>query len=657
MNLELKTINTLRALGLAMIDKANSGHPGIVLGAAPTIYTLYSRHLNVNPNDFRWANRDRFIMAAGHGSALYYSMLHLAGYDLSIEDLKEFRQYQSKTPGHPEYAHTEGVDATSGPLGQGIAMGTGLAVAEEFLRAKYSVINHFTYILCGDGDLQEGVTQEAMSFAGTQKLGRLIVLYDSNDIQLDSEVSLVNTENVRGKYEAMNWHYILVEDGNDVEEIDKAIIEAKKIKDKPSIIEIKTKIGYGSSVEGTSASHGSPLGVEESKRTMSNLGYDLEPFDVDENVYAHINETFRARGKDKYKQWNDLVETVQNENLELYDAFQYADKKLYEIDFEKINMNLKTDDSVATRVLSGKVLDEIGKIHPNLLAGSADLSGSTKIKGQDGNFTPENRIGRNINYGVREHAMAAIANGLVLHSGIDAVVSCFFVFSDYAKPAIRMSALMNIPVIYSFTHDSVAVGEDGPTHEPIEQLIMLRSTPNLNVFRPADLTEVVASYKVAMNVQNPSVIVLSRQNLPDLSDYTSLKHAEKGAYTVKSYDNPDGIIISSGSELHLAIEVSEKLAESNIYYNVVSMLSMELFDLQSDEYIEEILPNNIRQRVSIEMSTEQNYYKYVGLDGQVFSINTFGLSAPGDEVINYFGFDKEKIAYEIMKKCTEKGSL
>lgn len=654
MNIENKSINTLRALGLAMIDSANSGHPGIVLGAAPIIYTLYARHLNANSNDFRWANRDRFVMAAGHGSALYYATLHLAHYDVTIEDLKNFRQLDSKTPGHPEYLHTAGVDATSGPLGQGIAMASGIALAEEFLRAKYSVINHYTYVLCGDGDLQEGVTQEAMSLAGMQNLSRLIVLYDSNDIQLDSAVDKVNVENVKAKYEAMNWQYLLVEDGNDVDAIDRAINEAKSNEEKPTIIEIKTKIGYGSSKEGTSGVHGSPLGFEESKKTMESLGYDLDVFEVDQAVYDHFKETFVARGNLKVCNWNDLVEEYKKEDIEKYEEVIDVIQRNVSIDFDRLYKDLFSDSKKATRVIGGEVLDYLSSKHPCLLAGSADLSGSTKVKGADGVHDKDNRLGRNILFGVREHAMGAIANGLVLHSGVEAVVSGFFVFSDYLKPAMRMSALMNIPTIYTFTHDSVAVGEDGPTHEPIEQLDMLRATPNIDVIRPADFTEVVAAYEMALNKQNPSAIILSRQDLPALHDYTSRSDAKKGGYIVKDYDNIDGIIMACGSELSLALEVSEKLAESNVYYRVVSMLSMEIFLSQTNEYIESILPRDVRNRVAIEMSRAISYHQFVGLDGKVFGINGFGVSAPGAEAIEHFGFDRDSIVYEIMRESGNK---
>ncbi len=653
MNIENKSINTLRALGLAMIDKANSGHPGIVLGAAPMLYTLYTRHLNASSSDYRWVNRDRFVMAAGHGSALYYSLLHLAGYDISIDDLKNFRQFNSKTPGHPEYMHTPGVDATSGPLGQGIAMASGIAMAEEFLRAKYSVVNHYTYVLCGDGDLQEGVTQEAMSLAGLQKLGRLIVLYDSNDIQLDTSVDKVNIEDVKSKYESMNWQYILVEDGNDVDAIDQAIVAAKALLDKPTIIEVKTTIGYGSSKQGTSAVHGSPLGFDETKNTLSKLGYDLEPFEVEEAVYDHFKETFGARGSAKVQNWNDLVESYSKESPDKYKEVIKLIQRNFEIDFNKIAKQVYNEDEKATRVHGGSVLKELGNCHPFLLAGSADLSGSTQVKGNDGVFDFNDRLGRNILFGVREHAMGAIANGLVLHSGIDAVVSGFFVFSDYLKPAIRMAALMNIPTIFTFTHDSVAVGEDGPTHEPVEQLDMLRTTPNLDVFRPADLNEVIAAYKLALSKQNPSSIILSRQNLPSLHNYTSVESAAKGGYVVKDYDSLDGIIIASGSELSLAIEVSEKLAESNVFYRVVSMFSMELFNAQKASYIEEVLPKEVRNRVGIEMSRAFSYYRYIGLDGKLFSIDTFGVSAPGAQAIEHFGFDRDSIVYEILKKSKQ----
>ncbi|MFV0424199.1 MAG: transketolase [Bacilli bacterium] len=656
MTISEKSINTLRALGLSMIDEANSGHPGIVLGAAPIIYTLYTKHMHANVDDLVWTNRDRFVMAAGHGSALYYAMLHLVGYDLSLEDLKNFRQYKSKTPGHPEYLHTAGVDATSGPLGQGIAMGVGMAIAEEFLRAKNRIVHHHTFVLCGDGDLQEGVTQEAMSFAGAQQLSNLIVLYDSNDIQLDTEVATVNIEDVKMKYEAMGWHYILVEDGNDIESIDKAIINAKNENSKPSIIQVKTKIGYMSKLEGTCAAHGAPFGIEESKRTMKSLGYSLNEFEVEEEVYLHFKDTFRERGINKYVMWNDSLEELRADDFDSYEELMSLITHDFNCDFESIYNKFKDYDKAATRVLGGKVLTEISNSMSNIIAGSADLSGSTKVVGNDGDFCVKNRSGRNLKFGVREHAMAAIANGIVLHSGFDAVVSGFFVFSDYSKPAIRMAALMNIPTIFTFTHDSVAVGEDGPTHEPIEQLVMLRSTPNIDVFRPADLKEVIASYKVALNKQNPTAIILSRQDLVNLDNYTSYTNTEKGAYLVKSFEEYDGIIIASGSELALAIEVSDKLEEHNIKYNVVSMVCMEIFNSQPTEYIESIFPPACRRRVSIEMSSAYSYHQYVGLDGLIFSIDTFGISAPGNEAIEHFGFDKENILYEIMRLSNRKDS-
>ncbi len=646
-------VNTIRALGLAMIDDANSGHPGIVLGAAPIIYTVYAKHLVANPGDTRWINRDRFIMAAGHGSALYYAMLHVAGYDITIDDLKNFRKLNSKTPGHPEFQHTPGVDATSGPLGQGVAMGVGTAIAEEFLRSKYNVTNHYTYVLCGDGDLQEGVTQEAMSLAGVQKLSNLIVMYDSNDIQLDTPVNIVNREDTRNKYEAMNWNYILVENGNSVDQINEAIEAAKMCKEKPSIIEVKTKIGFGSKHEGECAAHGAPLGHEESKKTMSSLDYNYDNYTVDKQVYSALKNSFGKRGMEKYKEFENTIQTIMNEKPDLFKEMYRVISHSYDTDYNAIYEKLKTDKPVATRVSGGKVLEEISKTHMHLLAGTADLSCSTKVMGSDGDFSPSNRKGRNINYGVREHAMAAISNGIVLHSGLDAVASGFFVFSDYMKPSIRMSALMNVPTIYTFTHDSIAVGEDGPTHQPIEQLVTLRSTPNLDVFRPASLKEVIASYKIALNKQNPTAIILTRQNLPNLDNVTSIEEASKGAYIVKDFDKIDGIILASGSELALALEVSEKLEDVDLKYRVISVLSMELFDLQPEEYINKLLPKNVRRRFAIELSTKNNWYKYIGLDGKAFGIDAFGYSAKAEDVFEFLKYDAENIFYEISKLSVE----
>ncbi len=646
-------INTARSLGLAMIDDANSGHPGIVLGAAPILYTLYTRHINANPKNLRWVNRDRFIMAAGHGSALYYAILHLCGYDISIEDLKQFRQLHSATPGHPEFHHTPGIDATSGPLGQGIAMGVGNAVAEAFLSSKYSIINHYTYVLCGDGDLQEGVTQEAMSFAGTQKLNKLIVLYDSNDIQLDTKVEDVNSENTQAKYEAMNWNYILVENGTSVDMIDEAIEAAKLCNDKPTIIEVKTQIGYGSTHEGTCKAHGSPLGHEESKKTMVNLDYNYDNYEVDASVYKHFKDTFIRRGQNKYKVYENMLEEMMNNDGEMYNEFNCIFTHKYDVDYNAIFDKLKSENADATRNLGGKVLTEITKQNIHLMAGTADLSCSVKVVGADGDFNFENRSGRNLNYGVREHAMAAISNGIVLHSGIDSVSSGFMIFSDYMKPAIRLSALMNIPTIYTFTHDSVAVGEDGPTHQPIEQLVGLRSIPNLDVFRPADLKEVIASYKLALTKQNPSAIILTRQNVPVLSEYTSIDNSSRGAYIVKDFDKIDGIILASGSELSLALDVSEKLEEVDLNFRVVSVISMELFDLQPTEYINSVLPNDVRRRFAIELSSPMSWYKYIGLDGKVFGISTFGFSGKPADIFEHINYDAEKIFYEISKMNME----
>ena len=631
LNNEQLAINTIRVLGVEAIDKANSGHPGIVLGAAPIMHTLFSKSMKIYPKESKWIDRDRFVMSAGHGSALLYATLHLTGYNISIDDLKKFRTLNSLTPGHPEVHLTDGVDASSGPLGQGIGEAVGLAISEKHLSAKFpKLINHYTFALCGDGDLQEGISQEAISYAGHLGLNKLIVLYDSNDIQLDGEVKETFSEDVSMKFKSMNWEYILVKDGEDVEEIHHAV-EKAKLSSKPTLIEVKTIIGRGALSQGTSAVHGSPIKNEEVLAMRKAIGGDS--FTVREEVYEFYREAAK-KGEAAYHKWKEFYSLLDT------DLFDKMMNNQIIID-ESLLPTFKIGESLATRVSSGKVLEKLNALNPMLIGGSADLSSSTKVAGADGVFTSQNPLGRNLKFGVREHAMAAICNGIALHGGLRPFCSGFFVFSDYMKPAIRLSAIMELPVIYLFTHDSIAVGEDGPTHQPIEQLTMLRSIPNLNVIRPADANEVKAAYKVALQSKTtPTAIILTRQNLQTIIENVNL---EKGGYVVRDVKDMDGIIIASGSELALALNAAEKLSEENINVRVVNMPAINLFEKQSEEYRNEVLPPYITKRLAIEMSEASHFFRYVGIFGDVLNINEFGKSAPGSKVMEYFSFTVDQV--------------
>jgi transketolase len=642
------SINALRLLGVDMINKANSGHPGIVLGAAPMMYTLYTEQLNYNPAEPSWFNRDRFIMGAGHGSALLYSMLHLSGHNLSMGDLKDFRQWGSKTPGHPEFGHTEGVDATSGPLGQGIAMATGMAIAESYLGASFNkkdmnIVDHYTYVLCGDGDLQEGVTQEAISLAGHLGLGKLVVLYDSNDIQLDGPVDAANSENSKQKYEAMNWQHILIEDGEATGDITAAIDTAKANTNQPCIIEIKTVIGHGSPLAGDCATHGSPIGDEDTVKTRENLCYPSEPFTVADDVYTDIQSKNDMKGIASFQKWTVLMNSYKEKYPEEYAALQVVmgDKEM------SVDLSVVADylpkDKVATRASSGEILKKLQEKYPQLIGGSADLTKSTKVKGIAGDFSKELRTGRNLNFGVREHAMAAINNGLSLH-GLKGFVGGFFIFSDYMKPAMRMSALMGLPAIFAFTHDSVAVGEDGPTHEPVEQLSGLRAVPNMDVIRPADVQEVKVAWKLALeSTSGPTCLILTRQGVP-LLDGVVEEGVAKGGYVIaKEVKKIDVILIATGSEVALAIDAKKALIQKNIDARVVSLPSFKRFNEQSEEYQESVLPSDVEKRVSIEMGASLGWGQYVGLKGRSIAIDTFGASAPGGEVVSKYGFNVDDV--------------
>ncbi len=638
-------INTIRLLGVEMINKANSGHPGIVLGSAPIVHTLFTRHINIDPSTPDWWDRDRFVLSAGHGSAMLYALYHLCGYNISIDDLKNFRQYKSKTPGHPEYGFTEGVEMTTGPLGQGFATACGMALAEKYLANHFNKENikpfdHYTYVLCGDGDLQEGIAQEAASFAGHVKLEKLIVLYDSNDIQLDGEVELANTENVGKKFEAMGWNYELVKDGNDVEAIDEAIIRAKS-SDRPTLIEVKTIIGFGSPDSGTNICHGKPLLEEKTNLLKKNLNYEYNAFEVDEKVYEFYKENVYNRGKERSKFWTAQMHLYHEKFSSLYNELNNFMFDSFEIDTTKLP-KYEVGSSESTRKALGAILDAYSSMQPNLIGGSADLTPSTFVRGADGNFEPTFYSGRNIRFGVREHAMGAIVNGITLHKGLRAFGAGFFVFSDYLKPAIRLASLMRIPSLFVFSHDTVCVGEDGPTHEPIEHFAMLRSMPNLNVIRPADAKEALGALDIALHSEHtPTVITTSRQNLPVL-EKTDDKLVRLGAYVVyQTNANFTGILISSGSELSIALDAAKLLEKDGMSVRVVSMPCPSLFDNQSAEYQEKILPSKITKRLAIEMGASMPWYKY---SRNVKGIDTYGISAPIKYMHEHFGFTKEAIA-------------
>ena len=645
------SVNAIRFLGVDAINKANSGHPGVVMGAAPMAYALFTKQMHITPEAPNWLNRDRFVLSAGHGSMLLYALLHLTGYeDTSMEELKAFRQWGSKTPGHPEFGHTAGVDATSGPLGQGISTAVGFALAERFLAAKYNkegfpIFDHYTYAIAGDGDFMEGVSAEAASFAGHQKLDKLIVLYDSNNICLDGELDDAMTENVRARYEAYGWYTALVEDGTDVEAINIAI-EAAKSSGKPSLIEVKTVIGHGAPTKGgTNAAHGAPLGAEETAAAREALGWTYEPFDIPSSVYADFKANVADRGAAAHEAWTQLVADYQAaypaEGAELAAISAGKDPvAITPADFPALEAGF----SQATRNSSQDALNVIASKLPTFLGGSADLAHSnmTYIKGE-GLQDADHVLNRNIQFGVREFAMGAILNGMALHGGLRVYGGTFFVFSDYVKAAVRLSALQGLPVTYVFTHDSIAVGEDGPTHEPIEQLPGLRALPNLNVIRPADARETQAAWHLAVNSSStPTALVLTRQNLT-VEEGTDFDKVAKGAYVVYEAAGFDTILLASGSEVNLAVKAAKELEAAGTKVRVVSVPSMELFDAQDAVYKEEILPNAVRRRVAIEMAASLSWYKYVGLVGKVIGIDKFGASAPAQTVIDNYGFTVENV--------------
>ena len=651
-----KSVNAIKVLGVDAINKAKSGHPGVVMGAAPMAYSLFTKHLRVNPKKTDWINRDRFVLSAGHGSMLLYSLLHLSGFeDVSLEEVKNFRQWGSKTPGHPEFGHTKGIDATTGPLGQGISTAVGMALAERYLAAKYNkegydLFDHYTYVICGDGDIMEGVASEASSFAAVQKLNKLVVLYDSNDICLDGETKDAFSENVRDRYEAYGWNTILVEDGASVEAVNAAIEQAKK-SDKPTLIEVKTIIGAGSpNKQGTNGVHGAPLGDEETALFRKEIGWENEPFDIPSDVYADFKANVADRGENEYTKWEKLYADYKAAYPELAKELEEALTREDIKHLSKESFSFKNvGEAQATRNSSQDAINSVAAVLPTFFGGSADLSHSnmTFIKG-DNLQDDAHRTDRNVQFGVREFAMATVLNGLMLHGGVRVFGGTFFVFSDYLKGALRLSALQNLPVTYVFTHDSIAVGEDGPTHEPIEHLASLRTIPNTYVFRPADATETQAAWYLSQKTNDrPTSIVLTRQNLPILEN-SSFEKVAKGAYVVyETAADFDTILIATGSEVALAIDVARELEKDGSKVRVVSMPSVELFEEQSKEYKEELLPLNIRRRVSLEMGNSALWYKYVGLDGLAIGIDKFGASAPANKVIEEYGFTVEAVVEKI----------
>lgn len=648
---DVLAVNTIRILAAEGIQKAKSGHPGLPMGSAPMAYTLWSKVMNHSGKNPEWINRDRFILSAGHGSMLLYSLLHLFGYGLEIEDLKNFRQFGSKTPGHPEYRHTVGVEMTTGPLGQGLSSGVGMAIAESHLAAvfnteNYNVIDHYTYVLCGDGCLMEGITSEASSLAGSLKLGKLIVFYDSNKITIEGSTDIAFTEDVAKRYDAYGWQVLTVEDGNDMDAIYKAALEAKAEKEKPSIVIVKTQIGYGCPAKaGKASAHGEPLGDDNIKATKEFLGWNYaEDFYVPDEVKADMAKLI-ADGEKKVAEWNDLFDSYCKKYPEKADLWDKYFNNTLSSDIDS-NDAWNYDLTEATRITSSEMLNRVASLVPNIMGGAADLAPSTKtiVKGKD-DFTATNRLGTNMHFGIREHAMAAIVNGMALHGGLRPYGATFFVFSDYMKHSMRLSALMKLPVTYILTHDSIGVGEDGPTHEPIEHLAMIRSIPNFIDFRPADSREVAAGWNfILKNTDAPIALVLTRQKLP-LLEGTGMD-AKKGAYIVSDSKKktPDIILMASGSEVHLIVEAKAILEQKGIDARVVSVPSFALFEKQSKEYKESVLPNNVRTRLAVEAASPMGWHKYVGLDGDVIAMNGYGASAPFSKLFDYFGFTAENVA-------------
>lgn len=650
-------IDTIRALSIDAIEKANSGHPGLPMGAAPMAYTLWTRHLNFNPQSKDFFNRDRFILSAGHGSALLYSLLHVSG-SLELEELKQFRQWGSKTPGHPEYRHTDGVEVTTGPLGQGFAMSVGMALAESHLAGKFNkdqfdIVNHYTYVLASDGDLMEGISHEAASFAGHNQLDKLIVLYDSNDISLDGDLDKSFSEDTKQRFEAYGWNYILVENGNDLDEIDNAITQAKS-QQGPTIIEVKTIIGFGSpNKAGSNGVHGAPLGEEERALTFKEYGLDPEKrFNVPEDVYEIFKSTMLKRANENEEAWNNMLKNYSEAYPELAEEFKLAMSGKLPNNYADALPEYDLNHSGASRADSGEIIQKLSEFVPSFFGGSADLAGSNKSNVKEAkDYNKDTPEGKNVWFGVREFAMGAAINGMAAHGGLHPYAATFFVFSDYLKPALRLSSIMGLNSMFIFTHDSIAVGEDGPTHEPIEQLAGLRAIPNMNVIRPADGNETRVAWEVALESEHtPTSLVLTRQNLPtlDVDKQTVENGVRKGAYIVfETEQQLEYLLLASGSEVNLAVEAAKELEQQGKGVRVISMPNWYAFEQQSSEYKESILPSDVTKRIAIEMASPLGWHKYVGIEGKVIGINSFGASAPGDLVVEKYGFTKENILKQV----------
>jgi transketolase len=657
-SIEQLSINTIRTLSIDAVQKANSGHPGMPLGCAPIAYLLYYKLMKHNPSNPKWINRDRFILSAGHGSMLLYSILHLSGYDVSIDDLKNFRQWNSKTPGHPEYGHTPGVETTTGPLGQGFATAIGMAVARDFLASLfnkdgYKLIDHFIYGICSDGDLMEGISHEAASFAGHHKLGKLIFFYDDNGISIDGKTSITYSDDVQKRFESYGWNVLRVNDVNDLSELETAAQQARNNSDKPTLIITKTHIGFGSpNKQDTSAAHGAPLGADEVKLTKKNLGWPYEEeFFVPAEVYEHF-AGIKQCGKEAEEMWNKLFFSYKEKFPQEAELFENIFKNNFGNEWEE-KIPVFTE-AMATRAASGKVLNAIAKDLPTLIGGSADLAESNNTTLKDyKSFSAENRGGRNIHFGVREHAMGAMLNGMALYGGVIPYGATFLIFSDYLRPALRLSALMKLRTIFIFTHDSIGLGEDGPTHQPVEQLASLRAIPNITVIRPADANETAEAWKFAIKHSGgPVLLALTRQKLPcfDRNILSAAEHLHKGAYVLKeTSENPDIILMASGSEVDLILRASEKLESEGIKVRVVSFPSWEIFEQQTDDYKKKIFPENVKLRLAVEAGVRQGWEKYIGEKGDVICMNSFGASAPDKVLFEKFGFTVENIVSKAKK--------
>ena len=652
-NMKEQAVNAIRILSAEAVQKANSGHPGLPMGSAPIAYALWANRMVHNPKNPKFDNRDRFILSAGHGSMLDYSLLYLFGYGLKKTDLMNFRQLNSKTPGHPEYGHTVGVETTTGPLGQGIANAVGMALAEAYLAEKFNrpgfnVVDHYTYALCGDGCMMEGIEAEAASFAGTMGLGKLIVFYDDNEITIEGDTDITFKENVGKRHEAQGWHVIHVDDGNDITKITRAIDRAKAVKDKPSLIIVKTIIGYGSPLAGKESCHGAPLGVDNLEATKKTLGWDCPPFEVPASVKRHYTNLGK-KGAKAEAEWNAMMQEYAKQYPELYKEYQaWMNRELPDLIHNEDLWTFTKPD--ATRNTSGVVLNKLANIIPNFIGGSADLAPSNKsnMKGK-GDFSAINRSGANLHFGVREHAMAAITNGIYLHGGLLPYCATFFVFSDYMKNAMRMSAIMKLPIPYILTHDSIGVGEDGPTHQPVEHLIGLRSIPDMKVYRPADGKETTAAWISALTGNKPTALVLTRQNLPQYENSGEI--ALKGGYILSDSKKatPDCLLIASGSEVELIMKAQAVLAEKGVDARVISMPCIEEFEAQPKSYRESVIPSKVRARVCVEAGSPYSWYRYAGLDGEIIAMSTFGASAPADQLFTLFGFTVENVVEKALK--------